>query len=235
LWSDQSIFEQRGDRMTTHTTTIGAQAEALASRSAVELPPQVSKAFAADREALDARGVPDGVVRPGTVMPDGDLLGIDGSPTSITRLRDGRPTVIVFYRGAWCPYCNIALRTYQAELVPALVERGFEFIGISPQKPDGSQTAAESNDLTFSVASDPGNQLAAALGILTEPSADAVAAQVELGLELTEVNADGGKTLPMPTVVVVDAAGVIRWIDVHPNYTTRSEVAAILAAVDDIR
>ena len=53
-------------------------------------------------------------------MPDGDLLDVHGAPTSLARLRGGRPAVVVFYRGAWCPYCNIALRTYQAELVPAL-------------------------------------------------------------------------------------------------------------------
>jgi hypothetical protein len=55
-----------------------------------------------------------------------------------------------------------------------------------------------------------------------------------LGLDLTEVNADGAKALPMPTVVVLDTAGVIRWIDVHPNYATRSEVSDILAAVDGV-
>jgi peroxiredoxin len=218
--------------MTTHTPTIAEQAEALAAGSAAAMPAGISAAFAADQAALDARGVPAGVVAPGTVMPDGDLLDVHGAPTSLARLRNGKPAVVVFYRGAWCPYCNIALGTYQGELVPALTERGVELIAVSPQKPDGSLSSAESNDLTYSVASDPGNQLAVVLGILTEPSTDALAAQVELGLDLTEVNADGGKTLPMPTVVVVDATGVIRWIDVHPNYATRSEVADILAAVD---
>jgi peroxiredoxin len=150
-------------------------------------------------------------------------------------LRAGRPAVVVFYRGAWCPYCNIALRTYQAELVPVLGECGFELIAISPQKPDGSLTSAQSNELTYSMASDPGNQIAMALGILTEPSSDSVAAQAKLGLDLTEVNADGGRTLPMPTVVVVDGAGIIRWIDVHRNYATRSEVPDIVAAVDRVR
>jgi peroxiredoxin len=167
-------------------------------------------------------------------MPDGDLLDVDGAPTSLARLRGGRAAVVVFYRGAWCPYCNIALRTYQAELVPALGERDVELIAISPQKPDGSMTSAQSNELTYSVASDPGSQIATALGILTEPSADSIAAQAKLGLNLTEVNADGGTALPMPTVVVVDAAGIIRWIDVHPNYTTRSEVPDILAALDAV-
>jgi peroxiredoxin len=183
---------------------------------------------------LDARGVPELVLMPGSVMPDGDLLDVHGAPTSLARLRDGRPAVVVFYRGAWCPYCNLALRTYQAELVPALASRGVELIAVSPQKPDGSLTSAESNELTFSVASDPGNQIATALGILTEPSPESIAAQAKLGLDLTEMNADGGKALPMPTAVVVDASGTIRWIDVHPNYTTRSEVPAILAAVDAV-
>jgi len=218
--------------MATDTPTISEQARALASGPAAAMRADIMAAFAAEQAALEARGMPQNVVVPGSVMPDGELLDVDGASTSLARLRAGRPTVVVFYRGAWCPYCNIALRTYQAELVPALAERGFELIAVSPQKPDGSLTAAQSNGLTYSVASDPGNQIATALGILTEPSPDSIAAQAKLGLDLTEVNADGGRSLPMPTVVVIDAAGIIRWIDVHPNYGSRSEVPAILAAVD---
>ena len=220
--------------MATPTSTISDQARALATTSAERLPADVIAAFTADEAALEARGVPPTVLAPGSVMPDGDLLDVHGAPTSLAQLRGGRRAVVVFYRGAWCPYCNIALRTYQAELVPALGGRGVELIAVSPQKPDGSLTSAQSNELTYSVASDPGNQIATALGILTEPSPDSVAAQAKLGLNLTEVNADGGTALPMPTVVVVDAAGIIRWIDVHPNYTTRSEVPDILAAVDAV-
>ena len=220
--------------MSIETPTISEQAGALRSASAATLPADVIGAFAADQAALDARGVPRNVLPAGAVMPDGDLLDVHGASTSLTRLRVGKPAVVMFYRGAWCPYCNIALRTYQIELVPALTERGFELIAVSPQKPDGSLTSAQSNELTFTVASDPGNEIAAAVGIMSEPSPDSVAAQIKLGLDLSEVNADGGRTLPMPTVIVVDAAGIIRWIDVHPNYTSRSEVADILAAVDAV-
>ena len=165
-------------------------------------------------------------------MPDAELLDVNCEPVTLARMRGGRPAVVVLYRGAWCPYCNIALRTYQAELVPALDERGVALIAVSPQKPDGSMSSVEVNELTFAVASDPGNQLAVALGVETRPSADAVAVQMNFGLDLSERNADGRTNLPMPTVVVVDGAGVIRWIDVHPNYATRSEVPDILAAVD---
>jgi peroxiredoxin len=190
--------------------------------------------FTAEQVDLDAAGVPAGVSGPGAVMPDGELLDVHGGATSLAQVRAGRPAVVVFYRGAWCPYCNIALRTYQAELAPALADRGFALIAVSPQKPDGSLTAAQTNELSYSVVSDPGNQIASALGVVTEPSAESVAAQGKLGLDLAEQNADGGRRLPMPTTVVVDATGVIRWIDVHPNYTTRSEVSEILAAVDAV-
>lgn len=218
--------------MTTHPSTIGEQAQAVLSQSAESLPTDMVRAFAGDRDTTAARGIPEHVLTTGSAMPDGRLLDVNGVATSLTVLRRGRPAVVVFYRGGWCPYCNIALRTYQAGLLPALIERGIELIAISPQKPDGSLSAAESNRLDFVVASDPGNEIAAALGILTRPSPDALAGQRKLGLDLADVNADGGTTLPMPTVMVVDAVGAIRWIDVHPDYTTRSEVADILSALD---
>jgi peroxiredoxin len=88
--------------------------------------------------------------------------------------------------------------------------------------------------LTFPVLSDPGNQVARAWGVLTEPTPEVLAAQRTLGLKLTEVNADGTHSLPLPTVAIIDAAGVIRWIDVHPNYATRTEVNAIITAVDSV-
>ena len=145
----------------------------------------------------------------------------------------GKPAVIVFYRGGWCPYCNITLRAYQAQLVPALAERGIGLVAISPQAPDGSLSAKESKELTFTVLSDPGNQIAGQLGILTAPSDGTRAGQLQLGLDLTQVNADGTTGLPMPTVVIADADGVIRWIDVHPDYTTMAEPGQVLQAVTD--
>ncbi|AKK26076.1 peroxiredoxin-like family protein [Mycobacterium sp. EPa45] len=220
--------------MTTHTPTIAEQAQRHADESAASLPGEVIGAFTAEQAALQAHGVPTGVAPLGTALPDVELLNVNSELTTLGRIRGERPAVVVLYRGAWCPYCNIALRTYQTELVPALLERGVGLIAVSPQKPDGSLSSVELNELTFTVASDPGNRLATALGVLTQPSADALAAQQSLGLDLTEVNADGQTTLPMPTVVVVDHAGAIRWIDVHPNYTIRSEVADILAAVDAV-
>jgi len=114
---------------------------------------------------------------------------------------------------------------------PALAERGISLIAISPQTPDGSLSTKEAKELTFTVLSDPGNQLARQLGILTAPSDRARAAQLQLGLDLAQVNADRTTGLPMPTVIIAGADGTIRWIDVHPDYTTATEPGQILQAI----
>ena len=90
----------------------------------------------------------------------------------------------------------------------------------------------EKHELAYPALSDPDNELMRAVGILTAPSPDARAAQLQLGLDLEAVNADGTTTLPMPTALIVDTDHIVRWIDVHPDYTTRSEPADILAALD---
>jgi peroxiredoxin len=213
------------------TITIAEQVADHHRASAGQLPADVADAFAAEQRELAAADRPPAKAAPGDRMPDGNLLDTAGQPTTLAAALSSRPGVIVFYRGGWCPYCNIALRAYQTQLVPALAEQGIPLVAISPQTPDGSMSTQETKELTFTVLSDPGNQIAGQLGILTAPSDGARAAQLQLGLDLTKVNADGTTTLPMPTVIIVDSAGVVRWIDVHADYTTRTEPDQVLRAI----
>jgi peroxiredoxin len=212
-------------------TTIAGRVAQLQSGMAGHLPDEIADTFGAEQAALRAAGLPAGIAAPGDPVPDAQLLDVHGEPTTLADAAGGRAAVVVLYRGAWCPYCNLALRAYQEDLVPQLVQRGIPLIAISPQRPDGSLSTREKNELSFTVLSDPGNQLAAGLGVLTAPSDAARAAQRTLGLDLADANADGTANLPMPTVVIVDGACIIRWIDVHPDYTTRTEVAAIIEAL----
>ncbi|MGW4484896.1 peroxiredoxin-like family protein [Amycolatopsis sp. NPDC004368] len=218
--------------MTTTDTTIAERVEALQADLAGRMPADAAAAFHAEQTELAAAGTPAGVLAAGAAMPDGELLDVHGVATTLAAVRAGRPAVVVTYRGAWCPYCNVALRTYQEQLVPALAGRGIELIALSPQKPDGSLSMAQKNELTFTVLSDPGNRIASALGVLTAPTEQVAGAQRALGLDLTDVNADGTGGIPMPTVVLVDAEGTIRWIDVHPDYATRTETSEIVAALE---
>jgi peroxiredoxin len=219
---------------TTEPTTIATQVAQLQEGLAEHLPAEVVEVFVADQKRMAEEGTAPGAAQPGTTLPDPELIDAQGNPTTIGALRTGQAAVVVFYRGAWCPYCNLALKAYQDHLLPALTERGVRLIAVSPQKPDGSLSTAEANALTFDVVSDPGNQIASALGIVTAPSEASRTATQQLGIDLREANADGGYELPMPTVLVIDRDGVIAWSDVHPDYTTRTEVADILTAVAEI-
>jgi peroxiredoxin len=175
-------------------------------------------------------------------LPDAELLDVHGAATTLYAAAGSGTSVLVFYRGAWCPYCNIALSAYQTQLLPQLTERGIPLVAISPQKPDGSLTMQQKHSLAFTVLSDPGNTIAGRLGILTRPSPEARAAQLRLGLDLTGVNADGTVTLPMPATVtlpmpatvILDAGRTVRWIDVHPDYSTRTELRQTIDALDHL-
>ncbi|MGP3959154.1 peroxiredoxin-like family protein [Nonomuraea sp. 3N208] len=215
---------------TTHQTYADRRAAYIAEH-APKIPADVLAALTAEQVDLDAAGVPGGVLGPGSAMPDGDLLDSHSKATTLEQTRAGRAAVVVFYRGDWCPYCNLVLRTYQQQLVPALSALGIPLIAISPQRPDRSPSMRKVNDLTFTVLSDPGNQLARHLGILTAPSRDVHTAYLAMRVDVAAGNADATTCLPMPTVVLVDADGVIAYIDVHPNYSNRTEPAAILDAV----
>jgi peroxiredoxin len=216
------------------SATIAEQVRQLAETMAAQPPSEVMGAFAREQAALAAGDSPEGVINVGTTLPDADLLDPYGASTTLYRSVGDQLSVVVFYRGAWCPYCNIALNSYQSELVPELARRGVRLIAISPQAPDASLSMQEKNGLTFTVLSDPGNQLAKAAGILTAPSSEVRAAQLQLGLDLTAVNADGTIQIPMPTTIIVTADHLVRWVDVHPDYSTRSEPDQILAALDRV-
>jgi len=102
---------------------------------------------------------------------------------------------------------------------------------ISPQTPDQSLSTAEKAALDFEVLSDPGSRLARRIGIAFEQAEEVLAAQRKLGLDLAEVNEGGSTQLPMPTVLIVDRDRTVRFVDVHPDYTIRTEVGDITAAL----
>ncbi|KZB83242.1 peroxiredoxin-like family protein [Amycolatopsis regifaucium] len=190
---------------------------------ASHVPAEIAEVLKADREGF-VGVIAEAAAKPGTAMPDLTLPDASGGRVPVA---DG-PAVVVFYRGAWCPYCNLALRTYQREVLPELENLGAKLIAVSPQLPDDSLST---KDLEFTVLSDVGNELGRALGITfrldpaTKPTFDTLIGDVE------KINGAEEWELPYPTVLVVDGEGVIRFIDVHPDYTTRTDPADILAAV----
>lgn len=216
------------------TTTISDQTADFTRGFDATIGDELAAVFAGEQRDLVAAGVPDGAVAAGDRLPEATVLTVDGESVPLASVTGEGASVIVFYRGAWCPYCNITLRHYDATLAPALRERGVSFVAVSPQTADGSRATGD-GELGFAVVSDPGNVLAAQLGIVTAPSDAAVEAHTALGFAVKDSNADDTAAIPFPTVLVVDAGGVVRFADVHVDYTMRTETEQILEAVDALR
>lgn len=214
--------------------TIAAQVDTFNEGFTAQIGPDLSKVFDDEQEALRDAGVPSRAMAVGDKLPEAALVATDGTQVALASLLGGKPAVVVFYRGAWCPYCNIALKTYQQDLLPVLRERGVGLVAISPQTPTGSEQTVTNGELEFTVVSDPGNLLTRALGIVTEPSSDARAAHTQLGFDVADSNADATGDIPFPTILLVDADGRVVFADVHVDYTTRTEVADIVAALDQL-
>jgi peroxiredoxin len=211
--------------------SIREQSEQLQAASAARLPADVVEVFSRNSQQLHARGIPAGVVKVGDALAPFTLYNAVGKPVGLEDLVATGPAVLVFYRGGWCPYCNLALRTYQRELLPQLDAWHATLAAISPQTPDQSLSTAEKAALDFQVLSDPGSRLARRIGIAFEQAEEVLAAQRRLGLDLAHVNEEGSTLLPMPTVLIVDPNRTVRFAEVHPDYTARTEVADIVAAL----
>jgi peroxiredoxin len=214
--------------------TIREQSAQLKAAAAERLPAEVVDVFDRSVQDLLDEGVPPGVVTVGDTLDSFMLKDATDTPVTLDQLVASGPAVIVFYRGGWCPYCNLALRTYQQDLLPRLSAFSASLVAISPQTPDESLSTAEKAKLDFTVLSDPGSRLARQVGIVFQQADDVLAAQRKLGLDLAQVNAEGSTQLPRPTVLVVDQDRTVRFVDVQPDYTARTEVADILAALGDL-
>jgi peroxiredoxin len=216
------------------TLTIREQSEQLKAAAAERLPSEVVEVFDRSIQDLLDQGIPADRIKVGDPLEPFTLDDATGTPVSLDQIIATGPAVIVFYRGGWCPYCNLALRTYQRELLPQLGEFGARLVAVSPQSPDQSLSTTEKAGLEFTVLSDPGSRLAQRIGIAFQQAEEVLAAQRKLGLDLAQVNSEGATRLPRPTVLIVDRDRTVSFVDVQPDYTARTEVADIVAALSDV-
>ena len=179
-------------------------------------------------EDLIGSGVRSSAAREGDQMEDFILMDAHGSPVRLHRLLAAGPVVVAFYRGGWCPYCNIELRGLQRAL-PRLRQLGASLVAISPQLPDNSLSTKEKNRLEFPVLSDVGNKIARRLGITFTLPTDLLETYEGFNHGLRDMNGEEGATeLPMPATFVLDRDGVIRLAFVEEDYTQRLDPEVIV-------
>lgn len=203
------------------------------AQSAGRLPPAAIATMEKATAAFQAAGTGKHALKIGDTLPDATLTDATGNPVRLSALLAHGPLIINFYRGGWCPYCNLELKAYQ-DLLPQITGAGATLVAISPEKPDNSLSTIEKNALTFPVLTDDGNAFAKSLGLVFELSGDLKALYEGFGLDLPNKNAGSGWTLPIPAVYVVGADGTILFADVDLDYRRRAEPADAVAALKQV-
>ena len=173
-------------------------------------------------------------LKPGHVMPSFTLSSATGGIVSSNDLLKTGPLVVSFYRGGWCPYCNLELRALQSILPDIETQRG-TLVAISPQLPDGSLSTQEKNKLNFPVLSDTDNIVAQSFGlVIGVPDSIVKLASDMWELDVAKVNGSNQHVLPVPATYVVGQDGVVKFAFVNPDYTKRAEPTEILAALGNM-
>lgn len=200
------------------------------AQSATRLPPEAMKIMEKATADFQADGIGASALKVGDRLPDATLTDATGHPVTLSGLLAKGPVILNFYRGGWCPYCNMELKAYQ-DLVPEITGLGATLVAITPEKPDNSLSTAEKNALTFPVLTDTGNRFASALGLTFELTGDLRNLYEGFGLDLPNLNAESGWTLAIPAVYVIGAGGEVLFADVDLDYRRRAEPADAVAAL----
>lgn len=185
-------------------------------------------------EELRATGIEHSALQVGARAPDLTLPDALGAPVQLSALWAQGPLVVVFYRGGWCPYCNLELRAWQQQ-IEELHRLGIRLVAISPQTPDNSLSTAEKNKLAFPVLSDSALAATEGFGIGFELPPALVDLYGRVGNDLPLLNGNGQWVLPVPATYVIDRDGQIIWAHIESDYRLRAEPAEVLRVIGHLR
>jgi len=215
-------------------TSLNEQITALVSGMAKNAPPAVLAALEREIRKLDETGMAGKALKVGAKAPNFRLPNAQGGTFELSRQLSKGPVVVTFYRGGWCPFCDLTLRAYQANLSDIRL-LGADLVAISPQTEDYSMSAVEKKELKFPVLSDLRNAVARQYGIVFQLPDAWKELQIKFGNPMPKFNGDESWELPIPATFVLDRRGTVRLRHVDPDYRRRLEPDEVVRSLREIR
>ncbi|MBW0447701.1 AhpC/TSA family protein [bacterium M00.F.Ca.ET.228.01.1.1] len=198
------------------------RADFKAGKAPFNAPPEIHPVMERATAELIASGQAARAIKAGDRVPHFNLKDQDGNDVSSAALLVNGPLVVTFYRGVWCPYCNIELQAIN-EVLPQIQAYGANVVAISPQTQVNSRKSVRTNQLGFPVLSDVNGQTAADFGLRFALPDYLVELYKNLKNDLPAFNNDPGWTLPMPARYVIGQDGIVLYSEVNPDYTRRPD------------
>lgn len=211
--------------------TLQAQLDETTQYFLDNLPKEANTTFQDVIDKAIANHITEKAPGVGQKMVNFELLHSNGTTFKLSeKLKEG-PVVIMFYRGSWCPYCNLMLKRYQ-DVLSDIKALGANLVAISPEFPEKAQETITKEGFSFDVLTDEDNQLAEKLGLLFHQSQAALDLMKNLGFDLGKYYGEGkGLVIPIPGIFVVRQDHSISYSYVNPNYRFRAEPAEVIEAL----
>ncbi len=194
-------------------------------------PPDVVALMHKSTAELVASGQAERALKAGDLAPNFVLPDSNGTLVSSQDLLVKGPLVLTFYRGIWCPYCNLDLQAIE-EVAPQIRALGATLVAVSQQTAPNSRKSRADNNLSFPILNDKGGETAAAFGIRFRLQDELIALYKRLKVDLSIINGEPSGTLPMPARYVIGQEGVIAYAEVNPDYTRRPEPDELLPVLE---
>jgi peroxiredoxin len=198
-----------------------------------QVPAEIRDAMARADLELSGSGILDRALKAGDPAPDFSLPDAQGKTVRLSVLLARGPVVLSFYRGGWCPYCNLELRALQCAM-PDIERIGASLVAVSPQTTDESLSTAEKNALAFAVLSDTDSRVAKTFGIAFDLADELRPIYTRFNHALPDKNGDDSWVLPLPATFVIDRNGTIALAYVDVDYRNRLEPADIVALLETL-
>ncbi|MEN8635822.1 peroxiredoxin-like family protein [Pseudoalteromonas distincta] len=211
--------------------SLKAQIDAYNVQKDAKLPADVLALMNTTNEELIAQHIKDNALQIGQKVENFSLANHNGENIELADLLKKGPVIISFYRGGWCPYCNLELKALN-DYLPQFKTQSAQLVAISPQLPDETLSTAQKNDLEFDVLSDVSNKVAEQFGLLFTLDERIQALYTQFGIDFEHYYGDKSFKLPLPATYVINQEGVITYAFLNEDYTLRAEPTDIMAALE---
>jgi len=211
--------------------SLKAQIDAYNVQKEAKLPGDVLALMAQTNEEFIAQHIKDNALQVGAKVSNFSLNNHSAEQVELADLLNNGPVIISFYRGNWCPYCNLELKALNDHL-PEFKTHNAQLVAISPQLPDETLSSAQKNALEFDVLSDINNKVAEQFGLLFTLDERIVALYSQFGIDFEKYYGNKSYKLPLPATYVINQKGIITYAFLNEDYTLRAEPTDVLAALE---
>lgn len=210
-------------------SNLAADLARHSARSQERMPSKVVELMQRKAFELEKLDFPKRALQLDATAPDFELPNYDGKVVCLSRLLEEELVILSFYRGAWCPYCNLEIKALQ-EYQELFKAAGARLLAITPQKPDFSLEQVREKTLSFEVLTDENNSVARSYGLVFTLDSELRPLYESAGFDIPGHNGNDSFELPIPATFLIDRKGVIRYRFVDSDYRKRAEPQEILEA-----